>query len=172
MTVSPRYRRSYGKIGDCEQSMTAFSGWFWGSNSSKINPLEESHSIIQIYFAEPGPPSHVRAVPVSKETIRVLWDPPLEPNGIIRAYRLHYSKAVKDPLAINSDKVSIVRLAANTTSKYLPDLESLTEYYFWVIASTSIGFGNASAVVTQTTQEQSKIIVHLFTDTSGDCVCL
>ena len=108
---------------------------------------------------------------MSKETIRVLWDPPLEPNGDIRAYRLHYSKAVKDPRAINSDKVSIVRLAGNTTSKYLPDLESLTEYYFWVIASTSKGFGNASAVVTQTTKEQSKLIVHWFKDTSGDCVC-
>ena len=107
---------------------------------------------------------------MSKETIRVLWDPPLEPNGNIKAYRLHYSKAVKDPLAINSDKVSIVRLAGNTTSKYLPDLESLTEYYFWVMASTSKGFGNASAVVTQTTKEQSKLIVHWFKDTSGDCV--
>lgn len=104
----------------------------------------------------PGRPSNVQAVPVSKQTIRVLWDPPLEPNGIIIAYLLYYSKAISDPLNINSDKVTIVRLNGNATSRYLPELEPVTEYYFWVKASTSIGFGNHSAVVRQTTQETIK----------------
>ena len=80
----------------------------------------------------------------------------MEPNGIITTYRLYYSKTISDPLAINSDKVTDVRLAGNFTSKELADLESLTEYYFWVKASTSVGFGNASAVVRQTTKEMSK----------------
>lgn len=42
------------------------------------------------------------------------------------------------------------------TSKYLPQLESETEYSFWVKASTSIGVGGNSTVVRQMTQESSK----------------
>lgn len=41
-------------------------------------------------------------------------------------------------------------------SKYLPQLESETEYSFWVKASTSIGVGDNSTVVRQMTQESSK----------------
>ena len=121
---------------------------------------------VPLFFSVPGRPSNVQAVPVSKQTIRVLWDPPLEPNGIIIAYLLYYSKAISDPLNINSDKVTIVRLNGNATSRYLPELKPVTEYYFWVKASTSIGFGNHSAVVRQTTQETSKLFFWLISGTS------
>lgn len=104
----------------------------------------------------PGPPSNVQAVPVFRQTIRVLWDPPLEPNGIITAYLLFYSKTISDLRATNAVKVTEVPLAGNTTSKRLPNLESITEYFFWVKASTSVGFGNASIVVTQATKERIK----------------
>lgn len=107
-------------------------------------------------FSVPGPPSNVHAVPVSIKTIRVLWDPPIEPNGIITAYRLFYSKAISDPLVTNADKVTEVSIAGNYTSKILAKLESITEYFFWVKASTSVGFGNASVVVRQTTMEKSE----------------
>ncbi|XP_074633719.1 cell adhesion molecule DSCAML1-like isoform X3 [Acropora palmata] len=110
----------------------------------------------------PGPPSNVHAVPVSIKTIRVLWDPPIEPNGIIIAYRLFYSKAISDPLVTNADKVTEVSIAGNYTSKILAKLESITEYFFWVKASTSVGFGNASVVVRQTTME--KIKANIFHD--------
>lgn len=98
----------------------------------------------------PGPPSNVQAIPVFKQTIRVLWDPPLEPNGIIREYRLYYRKSIADSLL--TDPTEHV-LSGNMTSKYLPQLESETEYSFWVKASTSIGVGGNSTVVTQMTQE-------------------
>lgn len=104
----------------------------------------------------PGPPSRVQAIPVSKQTIRIIWDAPVEPNGIIRTYLLYYSKTVSDPLLINSNKVTELRISGNTTSEYLPLLESDTEYFFWVKASTSVGVGNASTVVRQTTKDKSK----------------
>ena len=104
----------------------------------------------------PGPPSGVQAIPVSKQTIRVLWDPPIEPNGIIRTYLLYYSKTVNDPFLTNSNKVTELKIIGNITSNYLPRLESDTEYFFWVKASTSIGVGNASTVVRQTTKDKSK----------------
>lgn len=80
----------------------------------------------------------------------------MEPNGIIIAYRLYYSKIIRNPLEDNSNKVKVIQLAGNTTSKKPPKLESITEYFFWVKARTSVGFGNASVVVRQTTQESSK----------------
>lgn len=107
-------------------------------------------------FSVPGPPSNVEAVPVSLKTIRVLWDPPSEPNGIIITYRLFYSKAISGPPVTNADKVTEVSVAGNSTSKILAKLESITEYFFWVKASTSVGFGNASDVVRQTTREKSE----------------
>lgn len=104
----------------------------------------------------PGPPSRVQAIPVFKQTIRVLWDPPIEPNGIIRTYLLYYSKTVNGPLLINSNKVTELKIIGNITSNYLSKLESDTEYFFWVKASTSVGVGNASTVVRQTTKDKSK----------------
>lgn len=112
--------------------------------------------IIKFSVSVPGPPSRVQAIPVSKQTIRIIWDAPVEPNGIIRTYLLYYSKTVSDPLLINSNKVTELRISGNTTSEYLPLLESDTEYFFWVKASTSVGVGNASTVVRQTTKDKSK----------------
>ena len=80
----------------------------------------------------------------------------MEPNGIIRTYLLYYSKTISDPLITNSNKVVELRVTGNITSKYLPGLESDTEYFFWVKASTSVGIGNASAVFRQTTKDASK----------------
>lgn len=115
------------------------------------------HYVIDIFSVSvPGPPSRVQAIPVSKQTIRALWDPPIEPNGIIRTYLLYYSKTVNDPLLTNSNKVTELKISGNITSKYLPWLESDTEYFFWVKASTSVGVGNASTVVRQTTKDKSK----------------
>lgn len=83
----------------------------------------------------------------------------MEPNGIIRTYLLYYSKTISDPLLTNSNKVMELRISGNITSKYLPGLESDTEYYFWVKASTSVGVGNGSAVVRQTTKDTSKYAI-------------
>lgn len=127
-----------------------FKAFFKPSGYQRVT---NSHLLVSV----PGPPSRVQAIPVSRQTIRVLWDPPLEPNGIITTYILYYSKtATSDSLLTNSDKMMEARISRNTTSKYLPGLESDTEYYFWVKASTSIGVGNASAVVRQTTKDTSK----------------
>lgn len=60
------------------------------------------------------------------------------------------------------------RLAENTTSKTLSELESVTEYFFWVKASTSKGFGDASVVVKQTTKEKSKCFTESFCVSSND----
>lgn len=108
-------------------------------------------------FSVPGPPVNIRAIPVFRKEIRVRWDQPKEPNGIIREYKLFFSTVIdRPPINDTSINVYMLRTQGNKTSQYLKNLESDTLYYFWVRASTSIGTGNASKVVHQRTVEESK----------------
>lgn len=99
----------------------------------------------------PGPPHDVRAVPVSRAVIRVLWKLPLEPNGIIREYNASYSR---DASGKSGGKNLL--LLGNYTFVEL-SLEEDTVYYFWVKAKTSKGYGNASKMVERKTEDKSEL---------------
>lgn len=78
---------------------------------------------------------------MSPESILVSWRPPNQPNGVISQYTV-YTKAdnAEEPI---SQKVPPNQLTYEATG-----LDKQRRYDFWVTASTNIGEGEASKIVT------------------------
>ncbi|XP_043680704.1 Down syndrome cell adhesion molecule-like protein Dscam2 isoform X46 [Vespula pensylvanica] len=89
----------------------------------------------------PEAPIAVKALVMSPESILVSWRPPNQPNGVISQYTV-YTKAdnVEEP---TSQKVPPNQLTYEATG-----LDKQRRYEFWVTASTNIGEGEASKIVT------------------------
>ena len=102
-----------------------------------------------VHALVPGPPHNVRAVPVSKDTIRVLWEPPLEPNGIIRGYTVSFGIETS-----GSEEDEERKLLGNYTSLSL-NLEPETTYHFGVKAKT-FDYGNMPKFVKEKTLSKSE----------------
>ncbi|XP_015172306.1 PREDICTED: Down syndrome cell adhesion molecule-like protein Dscam2 isoform X26 [Polistes dominula] len=89
----------------------------------------------------PEAPIAVKALVMSPESILVSWRPPNQPNGVISQYTV-YTKAdsAENP---TSQKVPPNQLTYEATG-----LDKQRRYEFWVTASTNIGEGENSKIVT------------------------
>ncbi|XP_029687427.1 receptor-type tyrosine-protein phosphatase F isoform X5 [Takifugu rubripes] len=98
--------------------------------------------------APSSPPLHVQARMLSASTMLVQWEPPEEPNGQIRGYRVYYSSDMTAPLSAwqkhNTDDSSLT-----TISSLTPDIT----YSLRVLAFTSVGDGPPSDVLQVKTQQ-------------------
>jgi len=94
-------------------------------------------------------PLHVQARMLSPSAVRVQWEPPDEPNGQIRGYRVYYSPRPDTPLGAwhahdtgdDGEMTSIQDLTKDTT------------YGLRVLAFTSMGDGPLSEVLLVKTQQ-------------------
>ncbi|XP_075878031.1 receptor-type tyrosine-protein phosphatase F-like isoform X4 [Nelusetta ayraudi] len=97
--------------------------------------------------APSSPPLHVQARMLSPSTMLVHWEPPEEPNGQIRGYRVYYSSNMRDPLNAwqkhNTDDSSLT-----TISGLVPDIT----YSLRVLGFTSVGDGPPSDILQVKTQ--------------------
>ena len=94
----------------------------------------------------PGTPENLTALNTSTQQIRVKWDPPSSPNGILYGYKLTY--AATEPQGVPGD-VTIL-----TTSETAVELEGLLEgvtYMITVAAVNDIGEGEAATTEQATT---------------------
>ncbi|CAB1455647.1 unnamed protein product [Pleuronectes platessa] len=98
--------------------------------------------------APSSPPLHVQARMLSSSTMLVQWEPPEEPNGQIRGYRVYYSTTHNTPLSAwqkhntdNSQLTTISGLATDIT------------YNLRVLGFTSVGDGPPSDVLQIKTQQ-------------------
>lgn len=98
-------------------------------------------------FIAPEAPSDIKVVVSSPSSLYVSWLPPNEPNGIITKYIL-YSRDVNGREELNHDKKTLPSQQLYYEAK---NLQSLIEYQFWVSASTRIGEGHSSRVVSAMT---------------------
>ncbi|XP_058493860.1 protein tyrosine phosphatase receptor type Fa isoform X5 [Solea solea] len=92
--------------------------------------------------APSSPPLHVQARMLSSSTMLVQWEPPEEPNGQIRGYRVYYSSAHDTPLSAWQKH--------NTDDSHLTTISGLTTditYSLRVLAFTSVGDGPPSDVL-------------------------
>jgi len=80
-------------------------------------------------------PRNVQAKGTSGNSFGATWLPPLEPNGIIRGYRLYYSTDLKKEISQWQFKTS----AFNQTD--VTGLQTHTTYYFKVRSYNSAGTG-------------------------------
>ncbi|XP_024908283.1 receptor-type tyrosine-protein phosphatase F isoform X5 [Cynoglossus semilaevis] len=98
--------------------------------------------------APSSPPLHVQARMLSASTMLVQWEPPEEPNGQIRGYRIYYSSDLTAPLSAwqkhNTDDSSLT-----TISNLTPDIT----YSLRVLGFTSVGDGPPSDILQVKTQQ-------------------
>ena len=100
-------------------------------------------------YTVPSEPVSLRYENVTASSIRLFWDPPLQPNGVILDYRVMYIEAVTDITVTMSGIDPMSR-----TSGLL--IDPLMEYHYYdvrVAARTDKGFGNYSQPLTVLTNE-------------------
>ncbi|XP_039985705.1 protein tyrosine phosphatase receptor type Fa isoform X4 [Xiphias gladius] len=98
--------------------------------------------------APSSPPLHVQARMLSSSTMLVQWEPPEEPNGQIRGYRVYYSSTHDVPLNAwqkhNTDDSQLTTISGLTTD---------ITYSLRVLGFTSVGDGPPSDVLQIKTQQ-------------------
>ncbi|XP_075935406.1 protein tyrosine phosphatase receptor type Fa isoform X2 [Anarhichas minor] len=98
--------------------------------------------------APSSPPLHIQARMLSSSTMLVQWEPPEEPNGQIRGYRVYYSSDHDAPLSAWQKH--------NTDDSQLTTISGLTAditYSLRVLGFTSVGDGPPSDVLQIKTQQ-------------------
>lgn len=110
-----------------------------------------SSSVVETRTSEQAPsspPLHVQARMLSSSTMLVQWEPPEEPNGQIRGYRVYYSTEHDEPLSAwhkhHTDDSQLT-----TVSGLITDVT----YSVRVLAFTSVGDGPPSDVLQIKTQQ-------------------
>ncbi|XP_074492957.1 protein tyrosine phosphatase receptor type Fa isoform X16 [Sebastes fasciatus] len=98
--------------------------------------------------APSSPPLHIQARMLSSSTMLVQWEPPEEPNGQIRGYRVYYSSEHEAPLNAwqkhNTDDSQLTTISGLTTD---------ITYSLRVLGFTSVGDGPPSDVLQIKTQQ-------------------
>ncbi|XP_054003646.1 cell adhesion molecule Dscam2 isoform X1 [Hylaeus anthracinus] len=89
----------------------------------------------------PEAPIAIKALVMSAESILVSWRPPSQPNGVIAQYTV-YTKAD------NTEEPTSQKVPPNQLTHEASGLDKQRRYDFWVTASTNIGEGEASKIVT------------------------
>ncbi|XP_039309782.1 Down syndrome cell adhesion molecule-like protein Dscam2 isoform X9 [Solenopsis invicta] len=89
----------------------------------------------------PEAPIAIKALVMSSESILISWRPPSQPNGVISHYTV-YTKAD------NAEEPTSQKVPPNQLTHEASGLDKQLRYEFWVTASTNIGEGQASKIVT------------------------
>lgn len=98
----------------------------------------------------PEPPSDIKVVVSSTNSLYISWVEPKEPNGVITKYNL-YTRQVNGREEMNNDKRN---LPSQQTYYEAKNLQPHMEYQFWVTASTRVGEGKSSRVASQITSNR------------------
>ncbi|XP_071965988.1 protein sidekick-2-like isoform X2 [Antedon mediterranea] len=97
----------------------------------------------------PGPPTNVLFPIVTINSVRVEWDPPSEPNGVIRGYEVGYRLE-------SADELALVNIDVGSRRYYVKDgLTANQMYIFAVTARTDLGLGTSAQVRVFTTNDRS-----------------
>ena len=119
---------------------------------------------------EPQSP-RIAMIPDSPMELHAIWEPPLEPNGVITAYKVYCSESdvyedgsgsgymYLTPYTENTSTnaiISTIVVSGNVTEAIVSGLTPYTLYECYVTANTSIGEGSASQTVVARTDESSK----------------
>ncbi|XP_047109675.1 Down syndrome cell adhesion molecule-like protein Dscam2 [Schistocerca piceifrons] len=91
----------------------------------------------------PGPPSAVKTLTLTSDSILVSWLPPKQPNGLITQYTVYCSR--KHHLS----KPAGFRVGPTMNTHEIRGLKELEAYETWVTASTVVGEGDRTRSITQ-----------------------
>ena len=104
-----------------------------------------------VYFLGPSHPQNVQVQAISSVSIRVRWDEPAQPNGVIDEYIIYYGTS-------NAVQSTEQKVTGKTRERVIDGLEKFTTYFVKVRGKTS-KIGNASEIFNATTFEDSKCII-------------
>eukprot|EP00116_Pleurobrachia_bachei_P008778 sb/3469040/ len=108
---------------------------------SRLSPSHYSGTENTIQFT-PGPPQSLEVVPVTSSSLRLNWEQPIYPNGLIEHYIVYYqcTNVVDCPLLSTE-----VQSQSENPTYLLTDLHEYTEYKVYVAAVTGAGEGQPSS---------------------------
>uniref|UniRef100_A0A8C6XPA8 Phosphatidylinositol phosphatase PTPRQ n=1 Tax=Naja naja TaxID=35670 RepID=A0A8C6XPA8_NAJNA len=103
----------------------------------------------------PGdPPKNLWYKNLTSSSVRIFWNPPQKPNGVIQFYSIYY-KNDSDTYVQNFTTSTIDSSADNSTlSIVLSNLAKWRHYTLWLTANTALGNGNQTSEIMQLCTDQ------------------
>ncbi|KAI2666017.1 Protein sidekick-2 [Labeo rohita] len=99
----------------------------------------------------PGPPVGILFPEVRTSSVRLIWQPPAQPNGIILAYQIAYRK---NSSSITSASVDVLNPSARQYTA--TGLKAESVYVFRLTAQTRKGWGEAAEALVVTTEKRAR----------------
>ncbi|XP_061455411.1 protein sidekick-1 isoform X4 [Rhineura floridana] len=99
----------------------------------------------------PGPPVRMVFPEVKLTSVRIVWQPPEEPNGIILGYQIAYRLATSSP-----NKFTTVEVGSTVRQFVATDLLPESAYIFRVSAKTRQGWGEPLEATVITTEKRER----------------
>ncbi|XP_038141195.1 protein sidekick-1-like isoform X2 [Cyprinodon tularosa] len=99
----------------------------------------------------PGPPVRMIFPEVRLTSVRVVWQPPAFPNGIVLGYQISYRLHSRDSL-----RWSVVEVGSNARQFTVTGLSSEHTYVFRLIARTAVGWGQQQEALVVTTERRER----------------
>uniref|UniRef100_A0A1A7YF48 Sidekick cell adhesion molecule 1 n=1 Tax=Iconisemion striatum TaxID=60296 RepID=A0A1A7YF48_9TELE len=99
----------------------------------------------------PGPPVRMVFPEVRSTSVRVVWQPPTFPNGIILGYQISYRLDSRNPL-----RWTTVEVGSNARQFTVTGLSSEQTYRFQLTARTAVGWGEPQDALVVTTERRER----------------
>ncbi|EMP30597.1 Protein sidekick-1 [Chelonia mydas] len=99
----------------------------------------------------PGPPVRLVFPEVRLTSVRIVWQPPEEPNGIILGYQIAYRLATSSP-----NKFTTVEVGSTVRQFTATDLSPESAYIFRTSAKTRQGWGEPLEATVITTEKRER----------------
>nr|XP_046227677.1 protein sidekick-1-like isoform X2 [Scatophagus argus] len=99
----------------------------------------------------PGPPVRMVFPEVRLSSVRVVWQPPTNPNGIILGYQISYRLDSRDP-----QRWTTVEVGSNARQFTVTGLSPEQTYVFRVTARTAVGWGDEQEALVVTTERRER----------------
>lgn len=128
--------------------------WVSAVNSIGQGPPSESVVTRTGEQAPASAPRNVQARMLSATTMIIQWEEPVEPNGLIRGYRIYYTMEPEHPVG-NWQKHNVDDSLLTTVGSLLED----ETYTVRVLAFTSVGDGPLSDPIQVKTQQGGEVPV-------------
>uniref|UniRef100_A0AAQ5XY75 Neural cell adhesion molecule L1 n=1 Tax=Amphiprion ocellaris TaxID=80972 RepID=A0AAQ5XY75_AMPOC len=100
-----------------------------------------------------------RVTDVQRHTVSLVWDPPMEPNGILTGYLLEY-QLINDTEEVGP--LQTIDISNPDTTKWiLRDLEPVSKYKFYLRSCTTVGCGPVVSEECTTTLETIPVLLNV-----------
>uniref|UniRef100_A0A8D0CSZ8 Sidekick cell adhesion molecule 1 n=1 Tax=Sander lucioperca TaxID=283035 RepID=A0A8D0CSZ8_SANLU len=99
----------------------------------------------------PGPPVRMVFPEVRLSSVRVVWQPPTNPNGILLGYQISYRLDSRDP-----QRWTTVEVGSNARQFTVTGLSPEHAYVFRLTARTAVGWGEEQEALVVTTERRER----------------